>query len=115
MSDENRDIQDILADSVIETLDGLVDPDLLDKVHKKLRTKRVKKELYHKLTKEIFYKLLIDKKLRLVPGFGTVSLKEISSKQKKIYNKKTGKMEVKQVKCQQKVTYAPGDFINEFL
>jgi hypothetical protein len=72
-------------------------------------------ELYYKATKEIFYKLLTERKLRLVPGFGTVSLKEISSKEKKVYNRKTGEMEVKKVKGLQKVVYAAGDFSSEFL
>ena len=116
MSDENLDIQDIIANSLEDTLSqSIEDPKVLNKVLRKLRTKKVKKELYYKLTKEIFYKLLKDKKLRLVPGFGTISLKEISCKEKKIYNKKTGQMEVKQVKGQQKVVYSAGDFISEFL
>lgn len=116
MSNENKDIQDIIADSVVEALSqSIEDPHVLNKILKKLRTKKVKKEIYYRVTKEIFYKLLTEKKLRLVPGFGTVFLKDISCKEKKIYNKKTDKMEVKQVKGQQKVVYSAGDFINEFL
>jgi hypothetical protein len=110
------DNQDILVETVIETLEKEIDdPKLLKKVRRKLRTKKVKKELYYKITKEIFYKLLTEKKLRLIPGFGTVSLKQILSKQKKIYNRKTEKMELTKVKGQQKVVYAPGDVIQEFL
>ena len=108
--------QDIIVDSIIGILsEEIEDPKVLKKISRKLRTKKVKKELYYKITKEIFYKLLIDKKLRLIPGFGTVSLKKIISKQKKIFNRKTEKMETKEVKGQHKVVYAPGDFIQEFL
>jgi hypothetical protein len=116
MAADNPDIQDILVESVIDSIaQDIDDPKLLNRISRKLRTKKVKKELYYKLTKEIFYKLLTEEKLRLAPGFGTVSLKEISSKEKKIFNRKTGEMEVKKVKGQQKVVYAAGDFINEFL
>ena len=116
MSNDKLDIQDIIADSIIEVLsDGIDDPKILKKISRKLHTKKVKKEILYKITKEIFYKLLTDGKLRLVPGFGTVSLKDISCKEKKIYNRKTGEMEVKKVKGLQKIVYAPGDFISEFL
>jgi nucleoid DNA-binding protein len=108
--------QDILVETIIEALEGEIDdPKLLKKVCRKLRTKKVKKRLLTKVTKEIFYKLLTKKKLRLIPGFGTVSLKQIKSKQKKIYNRKTEQMEITKVKGQQKVVYAPGDIIQEFL
>lgn len=113
---DNQEIQDILANVISEVLAKEIDdPKLLSIVNRKLHTKKVKKELYYKVTKEIFYKLLTEGKLRLMPGFGTISLKEISSKDKKIYCRKTGEMEIIKVKGQQKVVYAAGDFINEFL
>ena len=108
--------QDIIVDSIIGILsEEIEDPKVLKKISRKLRTKKVKKELYYKITKEIFYKLLTEKKLRLIPGFGTVSLKKIISTQKKIFNRKTEQMEIKEVKGQEKVVYSPGDFVQEFL
>jgi len=113
---ESIEVQDIIVESILDLLqEDIEDTVLLKKISRKLSTKKFKKKLYYKITKEFFYKLLTEKKLRLVPGFGTVSLKGINSKLKKIYNKKTEQMEIKQVKGQQKIVYVPGDFINEFL
>ena len=112
----NIDLQDIIIDSIIEALSEEVkDRRVLDLVYKKLHIKKVKKDIYYNVTKEIFYKLLKEKKLKLAPGFGSVFLKGIPNKEKKVFNKRTGEMEIKQVKGQQRIVYAAGDFINEFL
>ena len=41
-------------------------------------------EEYKKVTEEIFYNLLKNKKLNLISGFGTVMVKEIGEKDKKV-------------------------------
>lgn len=113
---DNIEIQDIIINTIVETLAvDIHDDKILNSISKRLRTKKFKKEIYYKITKEIFYKLLMEKKLKLVPGFGSVSLKEVRGKNKKIFNKKTGEMEVKQIKGSHKIVYAAGDLINEFL
>jgi len=104
------EIEDILMDTILSTLSEKVDPKLL----RKANTKAVRNKLLKRLTKEFFYKLLKEKKLPLSPGFGSVVLKEIREKDKKIYNKKTGTMDIKRVGGH-KVVYKPGDTVREFL
>jgi len=112
----HMETQDIITNTIIEALSNEgIDRNLMKKIERKLRGKAFSKELYQKVTKEIFYKLLTEKKLRLAPGFGTVFLKEINSQNKKIFNRKTNEMELREVKGQHKVVYCPGDFIQEFL
>jgi hypothetical protein len=66
------------------------------------------------VTDELMYKLLREKRVDLAPGFGSLVLKEIKEKDKKIFDRKTGTMVSKHIRGH-KVVYKPGDVIKEFL
>lgn len=104
------DMQDILMDAIVATLSEKIDPKLL----KRANTQAMRRKLFRRLTNEVFYKLLKEERLNLCPGFGTVLLKEIREKDKKVYDRKTGKMVSKHVRGR-KVVYKPGDSLREFL
>jgi hypothetical protein len=104
------DMEDIIADALIAALSERIDAEVL----KKAFTKPVKKVIYRKLTEGLFYNLLKEKKLNLISGFGTVLIKDIKEKEKKVFDKKTGSMVTKKVKGS-KVVYRPGDFMKQFL
>jgi len=104
------DLQDIIMEAVIKALSEKID-------EKQLRyafTKEIHKKIYKNITYDVFYKLLKENKLNLSPGFGTVLVKEVREKEKKVFNKKTGSMENKKVGGR-KVAYRPGDLIKQLL
>jgi hypothetical protein len=104
------DPQDVVADAIIDTLSDRFDT----KVLKRALTKPVRKELYKRLAEGLLYELLRDGGLSLPPGFGSVLIKEIREKDKKIFNKKTGKMESKRVRGS-RISYRPGDLVRQLL
>jgi hypothetical protein len=104
------EMEDIIADALVAALSKRINVDVL----KKAFTKPVKKVIYRKLTEELFYNLFKEKKLNLVSGFGTVLIKNIKEKEKKVFDKKTGSMITKQIKGA-RVVYKPGDFVKQFL
>ena len=97
-------------DAVLSVLQEKIDP----KVLRRADTRAIRKKLLRTLTSEVFYRLFRDGRLNLSPGFGTVFLKQIREKDKKIFNKKTGNMVEKHVRGR-KVVYKPGDFLRELL
>ncbi len=103
-------MEDIISDALISALSEKIDAEVL----KKALSKPVKKRIYKKLTEELFYYLLKDKKLNLVSGFGTVLVKDIGGKDKKVFDKKAGCMVIKKIKGS-RVVYKPGDFVKQFL
>jgi hypothetical protein len=86
--------EDIIVDVLIAALSEKIDAEVL----KRAFTKPVKKVIYRKLTEEIFYNLLKEKKLSLISGFGTVLIKAIKEKEKKVFDKKSGDMVIKRIK-----------------
>lgn len=104
------DPQDVVADAIIRTLSDRVDT----KVLKRALTKPVRKELYKHLAEGLLYELLRDGKLPLPPGFGSVLIKKIREKDKKIFNKKTGEMQSKRVSGS-RVAYKPGELVRQLL
>jgi len=104
------DPQDIVMQTVLEILGEKIDPEIL----KKANTKELKKKLWQSLNRELFYVLLKEKKLGLSPGFGTVFVKSIKEKDKKVFDKKSDKMVTKKVRGS-KVIYRPGDSIKSLL
>lgn len=102
--------QDIVADAVIDTLKDRINAAVL----KKALTKPVRKELYKKLAEDVVYHLLSEGKLHLPPGFGSVTLKQIKEKDKKIFNKKTGTLETRRVKGN-RITYRAGEVVKHLL
>ena len=102
--------QGVLMDAIFEILSEKIDPALLKKAY----TKEMKKKLVRRLTDEFFYKLFKEGKLTLCPGFGSIFLKNIREKDKKVFDKKTGTMVFKKIKGR-KIVYKPGDVIREFL
>ena len=103
------EIEDIISDALIVVLSEKIDAEIL----KKAFTKPVRKVIYRKLTEEVFYNLLKEKKLNLISGFGTVLIRSFE-KDKKVFDKKTGDMLTKHIKGA-KVIYKPGDLVKQFL
>jgi hypothetical protein len=97
-------------ETVLAVLGEKIDPEIL----KKANTKELRKKLWQSLNNELFYVLLKDKKLGLSPGFGTVFVKEIREKDKKVYDKKSQEMVTKKVKGS-KIVYRPGDSIKSLI
>lgn len=104
------DPQDIVADTIMDLLSDRIDTKLL----KRALTKPVRKELYKRLAEGLLYELLRDGKLSLPPGFGSVLMKEIREKDKKIFNKKTGEMQSKRVHGN-RIQYRPGELVKQLL
>jgi hypothetical protein len=102
--------QDIVMETVLSILGEKIDPEIL----KAADTKELRKSLWQSLTKEMFYILLKEKKLCLSPGFGTLLIKSIKEKDKKVFDKKSNEMVTKKVKGS-KVVYRPGDSIRSLL
>jgi hypothetical protein len=102
--------EDDLMNAILEALSEKVDIELL----KKANTKALKKKLLKCFTNELFYKLLSEQRVDLAPGFGSLVLKDIREKDKKVFDKKTQTMVVKHVRGK-KVVYKPGDIVREFL
>lgn len=104
------DLLDTMVDSIFLTLSEKIDPSILKKVDsKKLRHKLIKN-----LMNEAFYYLIKNKKITLAPGFGSVVLRPIKEKNKKIFDRASKTMVVRRVKGS-KVVYIPGDTLKEFL
>jgi len=104
------DLQDVITEALLEVLSEKIETEELRSVF----TKELRKKLCKKLTEEVFYKLLKEEKLNLYSGFGTVVLKAIREKEKKVFDKKTGAMVTKTIKGR-KVAYRPGDLIKQLL
>ena len=105
-----NEVQDIMMETILSTLSEKIAPDVL----KKANTRAIRKKLLRNLTNELFYKLMKEGKLSLCPGFGSVILKEIKEKDKKIFNRRTGEMQTHHVRGK-KVVYKPGDNVRELL
>lgn len=103
-------IEDIIYEALVNALSGRIKA----KVLKKAFSKPVKKKVCKKLTEELFYALLKEKKLNLIPGFGTVLIKSSGEKDKKVFDRKLGYMVTKKIKSN-RVIYKPGEFIKQFL
>lgn len=104
------EMQDVLMNSIFEALSEKIDPDML----KRANTKDMRKKIFKSITNELFYGLFKKKKLTLSPGFGSVHVKDIKEKTKKIFDKKSQTMIEKHVSGR-KIVYKPGDFVREFL
>jgi hypothetical protein len=102
--------QDIVMETVLSILSEKLDEETL----KAVNTKELRKKLWQSLNKELFYFLLKNKKLCLPPGFGTLLVKGIREKEKKVFDKKRNEMVVKSVKGN-KIVYRPGDSIKSVL
>ena len=105
-----QDIERIIMSAVLDALAEKIATSVL----KRADTKKIRHRLCHKLTNEMFYALLKNQKIGLYPGFGTVFIKEIKPKKKKVYDRKRGEMVEKMIRGK-KVVFRPGDFIREFL
>lgn len=111
-----KDIEDALMESILSVLSEKIDKKILRKVgtlHKK-DTRELRKQLLRVVTNELMYKLLVDKRVDLSPGFGSFVLKEIREKDKKVYDRASKAMVYKHVRGN-KVVYRPGDVVKEFL
>ena len=105
-----EELQNIVMETILSTLSEKIDPKIL----RRANTRELRKKLAKNLTNELFYKLLKEGRLNLCPGFGSVLLKDIKEKDKKIFDRKSGTMVTKRVKGR-KVVYKPGDSVREFL
>ena len=104
------ELQDILMESVIRVLSDRID----NKVLQRIDSRNLRKKLFKHFTYEMFYQLLKEGEVSFAPGFGTMSLKSIKEKDKKIWNKKLQSVVVRHVKGR-KVQYKAGDIVREFL
>ena len=103
-------LEDALMDNILSALSGKVSIKLLQRAN----TKAIRKQLLKSFTSELFYTLLKEKRVDLAPGFGSLVLKEIKEKDKKVFDRKSHTMVTKHVRgC--KVVYKPGDIVREFL
>jgi len=104
------DLEDALMESILSVLSEKIDIELLQKAN----TRGIRKRLLRVITNELIYKLLVDKRVDLSPGFGSLVLKEIREKDKKVYDRVSKVMVTKHVRGS-KVVYKPGDVVKEFL
>jgi hypothetical protein len=104
------DLEDALMESILSVLSEKIDIELLQKAN----TRGIRKRLLRVITNELIYKLLVDKRVDLSPGFGSLVLKEIREKDKKVYDRISKTMVIKHVRGS-KVVYKPGDVVKEFL
>lgn len=107
---DEMDISNAIMDAVLSVLSSKID----NKALRKINTKNIRKKLYEKITNEVFYLLLKEEKINLPPGFGTVFIRGVREKEKKIYNKKEKAMITHNVRGK-KVVYRPGQIIKQFL
>jgi len=100
----------------MDTLLSILSEKVDVKVLQKANTKVLRKKLLKSFTNELFYMLLSEKRVDLAPGFGSLVLKEIREKDKKIpvRNGVAHAMVVKHIRGN-KVVYKPGDVLKEFL
>jgi hypothetical protein len=108
--DYMAELQDILMESVIKVLADRIDSKVLHKAD----SRHLRKKLFKHFTYEMFYQLLKEGEVAFAPGFGSMSLKEIKEKDKKIWNKKLQTIMIKHVKGR-KIQYKAGDIVREFL
>ena len=80
----------------------------------KANTRGIRKQILKVITNELVYKLLVDKRVDLAPGFGSLVLKKIKEKDKKVFDRLSKTMVTKHVRGS-KVVYKPGDIVKEFL
>lgn len=103
-------IEDALMEAVLELLS-----EKIDKKHfVGLKNAKFKKKLYKVFANEVFYELLKEKKIDLAPGFGSLIIKQIKEKNKRVYDRTTGGMHIVRIKGS-KIIYKPGDTVREFL
>lgn len=102
--------EDALMDAVLETLSEKVSAKALRDVD----STGMRKKLLHKVSNEMFYTLLSEGKVNLGAGFGSLVLKSVKGKKKKVFNRKTKKMDLRHVGGS-KVVYIPGTTLKEFL
>lgn len=103
-------IEDALMDALLDLLSEKVDRKHLEG----LNDVKIKKRLFKIFANEIFYELLKEKKIDLAPGFGSLVIKQIKEKDKRVYDRTTGGMRIIHVKGS-KIIYKPGDTVREFL
>lgn len=101
---------DAVANAIIEALSGKVD----EKVLRRALTFSTKKDLYRRLAENLLYCLIQDGKVPLPPGYGTILLKRIQEKDKKIFNRKTGEMTVRHIKGNT-VKYRLGELVKQLV
>jgi hypothetical protein len=104
------DMEDILEEVLISELSEKIDIEIL----KRALSEPVKKKIYRKLTEEIFYSLLKDKKISLVCGYGTIIVKSPGEREKQVFDKKVGSMVTKKIKSS-RIVYNPGEVVKQFL
>jgi nucleoid DNA-binding protein len=104
------DLEDSLMESILSALSEKIDIKVLQKIN----TRAMRKKLLKVFTNELIYKLLSEKRVDLAPGFGSLVVKEIKEKDKKIFDRVTKTMVLKHVRGN-KVVYKPGDIVKEFL
>jgi len=111
-----KDLEDALMESILSVLSEKIDRKLLQKASalRKIDARDLRKRLLRVFTNELIYKLLVDKRVDLAPGFGSLVLKEIREKDKKVYDRISKTMVIKHVRGS-KVVYKPGDVVKEFL
>jgi uncharacterized protein YaaW (UPF0174 family) len=105
-----NDLEDSLMESILDALSEKIDTKVLQKVN----TRAMRKKLLKVFTNELIYKLLREKRVDLAPGFGSLVVKEIKEKDKKVFDRVTKTMVLKHVRGS-KVVYKPGDVVKEFL
>jgi uncharacterized protein YaaW (UPF0174 family) len=103
-------LEDVLINTILTTLSEKVDVKILQKAN----TKLLRKKLLKNFTNELFYRLLNEKRVDLAPGFGSLVVKQIREKDKKVFDRKTKAMVVKHIRGS-KIVYKPGDVLKEFL
>ena len=110
------ELEDALLKSVLSVLSDKIGEKALRKVGTLLKkdTRDLRKQLLRAVTNELVYKLLVDKRVDLAPGFGGLVLKKIKEKDKKVFDRVSKTMVTKHVRGS-KVVYTPGDIVKEFL
>lgn len=103
-------LEDDLMNSVLDILSEKVNVKSLQKAN----TQDIRKRLLKSFIGELFYTLLKEKRVDLAPGFGSLILKEIKEKDKKVFDKKSQTMVLKHIHGS-KIVYIPGEVVKEFL
>jgi len=103
-------IENNITNAILNVLSERIDPKIL----KKANIASIRKNLWKIINQEIFHSLLKNKKLNLYAGFGTLFIKNIKEKDKKVFNRKKNEMEYKKVKGF-KIVFRPGETLREFL
>ena len=103
-------LEDILSEVIIQELSKNIP---LEVIKRALRRSN-RTALYKKLVEEVFYALIKTGKISLPSGYGTLVIKDNVSKEKKVFDKKTGLMISKKVKSR-RLVYRPGEVVKQFL